>query len=435
MTVDPSRLAPTAAAFRSGELDPADYLEERYDRIDAVEADVRAWVDGPRPREATAAEARSVADRYPDPDRRPTLYGVPVGIKDVFHVSGLPTRAGSDFPPGVLAGPQAAVVTALREAGGVVLGKTVTTEFAYFDPGPTRNPHDRGHTPGGSSSGSAAAVASGMCPLAVGTQTVGSVIRPAAFCGVVGFKPTYERIPTGGTIPLAPSVDHVGLFTADVEGMAVAADIVLDDDGDGQNEGSPEDPVLGVPDEAYLSQADDAGRERFEDAVAALRDAGFEVRRTDALSGIDGINDRHDRLVAAEAAAVHRDWFDEYGDRYAAETADLIRRGRTVSVGDLIDARAGRERLRERLSARMADRGIDAWIAPAAPGPAPEGIDDTGDPVMNLPWTHAGLPTVGLPAGTVDGLPVGVQVAGRFADDETVLEWASSIAEALAALP
>ncbi len=430
MTIRPAPLAETARSLRDGVRDVADYVAELHERIDALEPDVRAWVDGPKPPERTAAEAAALAERYPDPDRRPPLFGVPVGVKDIFHVDGLPTRAGATLPPDELAGPQAAAVTALREAGAFVLGKTVTTEFAYFEPGPTRNPHDAGHTPGGSSSGSAAAVAAGMCPLALGSQTIGSVIRPASFCGVVGFKPSYGRVPLDGVVPVSPSLDHVGLFTQDAAGASLAASALVDDWDDAAADG-PDRPVLGVPDGGYLAQASDAGRDAFETAVDALGDAGYEVRRVEAFDDIDAVNERHRRLMAAEMAQTHHDWFVEYGDRYADATAELIREGREVSVSELADARRGRTRLRASLAETMNEEGIDAWVAPGAPGPAPEGIDDTGDPVMNLPWTHAGVPAVTVPAGDVDGLPVGLQCAAAFGDDERLLAWAEPMADAL----
>jgi Asp-tRNA(Asn)/Glu-tRNA(Gln) amidotransferase A subunit family amidase len=342
----------------------------------------------------------------------------------------MPTRAGSALPPEALAGEQGPAVTRLREAGALVLGKTVTTEFAYFDPGPTRNPHDIGHTPGGSSSGSAAAVAAGLTPFAFGSQTVGSVIRPAAFCGVVGVKPSHGRIPTDGVIPLSTSVDHVGYFTQDTDGAALAAALLCDD---WRPLPAPvERPTLGVPEGPYLEQATELARDAFESHVERLSAAGYEVRRVDVFAHIDAVNERHNRLVAADAALAHHEWFEAYGDRYAPETRALIEEGMDVTASEIAAARRGRETLRERLHDAMDDRGVDVWVAPAAPGPAPEGVDDTGDPVMNLPWTHAGLPTVALPAGeTDDGLPLGVQCAARFGDDEDLLRWSHGLADAL----
>jgi Asp-tRNA(Asn)/Glu-tRNA(Gln) amidotransferase A subunit family amidase len=222
MTTHRNPLAPVAEELRAGERDPVEYAESCLDRIDEADGDVRAFLPEEDRRERVRSAAGDRAEQF-GASERPALVGVPVGVKDIFHVGGLATRAGSNVPPEELAGPQADAVSALRSAGALVLGKTVTTEFAYFEPGPTRNPHDLGHTPGGSSSGSAAAVAAGTCPLALGSQTIGSVIRPASFCGVVGVKPTYGRVPMGGVIPVAPSVDHVGFFTQDAAGARLAA--------------------------------------------------------------------------------------------------------------------------------------------------------------------------------------------------------------------
>jgi len=406
---DEPSLTDAASELRTGERDLFEYVGGLVDRAEAVEPTVGALLAEPDRRDRLTAAAAALRDRHPDPNDRPPLYGVPVGVKDILHVDGFPTRAGSSLPISELTGAEAGVVSALREAGALILGKTVTTEFAYFEPGPTRNPHDPGRTPGGSSSGSAAAVAAGETPLALGSQTVGSVLRPAAFCGVVGLKPSYGRVPIDGVLPLAESVDHVGAFTRDVADVRTAAPVLYETWEPVEDPGRP---VLGVPDEAYLDQASGAGRERFD-------------------AQVDALDERVNDLVAAEAALAHAEWFREYGDQYAEATAELIRDGHSVSVEGLAVARAGRRELRARLADAMADEGIDVWLSPAAPGPAPEGIGDTGDPVMNLPWTHAGVPAVSLPGGRAEGLPVGLQCAAAFGDDERLLAWADSIAAAL----
>ncbi|MEF8778418.1 MAG: amidase, partial [Natronomonas sp.] len=365
-----------------------------------------------------------------DVSDRPPLYGVPIGVKDIFHVDGLPTRAGSKVPPEALEGPESTAVSRLRDAGALVLGKTVTTEFAYFEPGPTRNPHDPDRTPGGSSSGSAAAVAAGLCPFAFGTQTVGSVIRPAAFCGVVGFKPTYERIPIGGVIPLSKSVDHVGFFTQDVASVALVAPILYDDWRTLPH--SVTRPTLGVPEGPYLQQASETALEAFEGQLSRLEAAGYEIERIEAFGNIDDVNERHGNLVAAEAALAHDEWYSQYGEKYQKETVELIEDGQTVSTAELAEGRRGRDQLRGALEGLMTEHGVDLWISPAAPGPAPKGIDSTGDPAMNLPWTHSGLPTITLPADkTDDGLPLGLQCAAAFGADEDLVLWAHELAEAL----
>ncbi|MFB6192235.1 MAG: amidase [Haloarculaceae archaeon] len=432
MFVDDAALGEAVRALRAGDVDPAAYLSASRDRIEAVEPEVRALLpeEGRWDRLERAVEARRKA--YPDPESRPPLYGVPVGVKDIFHVDGFETRAGSELPPEALAGEESAAWARLADAGAVPLAKTVTTEFAYFEPGPTANPHDTDRTPGGSSSGSAAAVAAGMCPLAVGTQTIGSVIRPASFCGIVGFKPSFGRIPTDGVIPVSGALDHVGCFTQDVEGARIAASVLCDDWR--TLPAKRRRPTLGVPDAAYLEQATETGRERFERQLDALADAGYGIERTDALSDIEPINDEHVELMAAEAAAVHRErgWYPAHEDAYAEATRELLADGSEVPVARVADARRARIERRAALTDRMDDRGIDLWVSPGAPGAAPEGLDTTGDPVMNLPWTNTGLPTVTLPVDeTGEGLPLGLQCSARFGADEALLDWAGTIVEDL----
>ncbi|MEF8799761.1 MAG: amidase [Halolamina sp.] len=428
MTTHENRLADAVAELQRGQRTPTEYAESALGRLAAVEADVRAFLPEPDRQDRLAMEAAELEAEYGE--AKPPLYGVPVGVKDIFHIDGFPTHAGSNLPPEALAGAQAETVSALLEAGAIVFGKTVTTEFAYFEPGPTRNPHDLDRTPGGSSSGSAAAVAAGVVPLALGSQTVGSVIRPASFCGVVGVKPSYGRLPLDGVLPLSPSADHVGFFTQDAAGARIAAE-VLAPEWEGPDSGAAEKPVIGVPHENYLSQAEDAMIAQFDRELDALRDAGYEIRQTDALGDIDPVNERHRDMVAAEAALEHAALYEEYGDQYATGTVELLEKGHEVDVDRLVDARNGRRTLRAELARRMDETGVDLWASPAAPGPAPEGIGNTGDPVMNLPWTHAGLPTVGLPAGELGGLPVGIQFTGRFGADEQLLAWTESLEAAL----
>jgi Asp-tRNA(Asn)/Glu-tRNA(Gln) amidotransferase A subunit family amidase len=344
-------------------------------------------------------------------------------------VEGFVTRAGSGLPPVLFAGAEASCVTALRRAGALILGKTVTTEFAYFEPGPTRNPHRLTHTPGGSSSGSAAAVAAGYCPLALGTQTSGSVIRPAAFCGVAGFKPTYGRIPIDGVIPFAASLDTVGFFTRDARGLGLAASVLCD----GWRSAPAETeagalPTLGVPEGPYLAQASPEALAAFEQQVARLQAAGCRVQRVAALDDIATITRRHNRLAAGEMAQVHAAWFVEHESHYRPRTAALIREGQTVSAEELAAARAGQAALRRELEALMAAHGIRAWLCPAAMGPAPEGLGSTGDPAMNLVWTHAGLPALTLPAGVApNGLPLGLQCVAAAGEDEWLVAFACRI--------
>lgn len=404
-------------------------LHDKLDRLESIFREREPSVQAFLPEEGRFERLRREADALPDGPQYP-LHGMPVGVKDIFHVDGFPTRGGSRLPPAELAGPEAESVTRLKRAGALVLGKTVSTEFAYFAPGPTRNPHHPERTPGGSSSGSAAAVGAGLCPLALGTQTIGSIVRPAAYCGVVGFKPSYGRISTEGVIPLAPSLDHVGFFTPDVETAALAARVLIQD---GAAPAVRRRPVLGIPEGPYLSRPSEEGQVHFHATCERLKRAGFEVWSMPAMPDFEEIETRHRRLVAAEAARVHEEWFRRFRSLYAPQTADLIKWGQTVSAAELEQDRAGRGKLREELAASMDAHAIDLWLSPPALGPAPRGLASTGDPVMNLPWTHAGMPTLGLPAGVnAEGLPMGLQIAGRFGADEDLLAWGAEIERALA---
>lgn len=422
-------LSALAEGLRSGEVDLLEHLNTLQGRFESQEPTVQAFLAEADRFGRLREEAGQLVDAHPEPETRPPLFGVPVGVKDVFHVEGFPTAAGAGPPKEILQGNEAEVVSRLKRAGALILGKTVTTEFAYFAPGPTRNPHDPERTPGGSSSGSAAAVAAGLSSLTLGTQTIGSVIRPAAFCGVVGFKPSYGRVARAGLIPLAGSVDHVGFFTTDVASAELTASCLCYEWGEGEGSGAP---ILAVPEGPYLEHADPTGAEHFEHVCERLADHGLDVRRTEALRDFDRIREAHDVIVAGEAARTHARWFSQYEGSYHPKTLELILRGREVTDDQLSLARDRRLRLRHRLVKQMDEEGIDLWIAPAAPGAAPHGLDTTGDPIMNLPWTHSGLPVIGLPAGVDgDGLPLGVQLVGRWFEEELLLDQALHVEGAL----
>jgi len=400
--------------------------------LDPAIAELEELVAREEPRIHTLVAEESRFDRLREEIAHSSLgplSRVPVGIKDIIHVEGLETRAGSRLPVSELAGEEAESVTVLKRAGAVILGKTVSTEFAYFAPGPTRNPHNPDHTPGGSSSGSAAAVAAGYCPLALGTQTIGSISRPASFCGVVGYKPTYGRISLAGVIPLSPSLDHLGLFANSVLDATTAASVLC---GDWDPVDSDRRPVLGIPRGPFLEKASRVGLDHFRDVCSHLQSQGWEVRAVELLDDFFEIEARHQLIMAAEVARVHQDWLARFGELYHAKTRELVERGMDISETRLAAALEERARFQESLEKATDRAGIDLWISPSAPGPAPEGLASTGDPVMNLPWTQAGVPTLSLPAGgTAHGLPMGLQVAGRGSNDEHLLSWCQELERAL----
>jgi Asp-tRNA(Asn)/Glu-tRNA(Gln) amidotransferase A subunit family amidase len=311
-------------------------------------------------------------------------------------------------------GEEASCVKRLRDAGAIVAGKTVTTEFAGIAPGPTRNPLNPDHTPGGSSSGSAAGVAAGFFPLALGTQTTGSVIRPAAYCGVVGFKPSLGRISTDGVIPFSFSTDHVGIFVPET-GLIDRVMPVLADGW----ESAPFSPCLGIPDGPYLDKTSPEAFDHFETVVNRVEKSGFSVQRIPLFDDLEAIHRRHRRLVTGEITRVHREWNQQYAERYRSRTREYFVMGKDVSENELKQLREKQLDLRNQIHRQMENHGIDAWICPSATGTAPRGISSTGDPIMNMPWTNAGLPAITIPCGTDGaGLPYGLQIVGKFMEDE-----------------
>lgn len=423
----PTPLAPAVESLRTATPDQLLHtLDGVLEQIEACEPRLRALL----PEEGRAArlhgQAHELADRYPDPAQRPPLFGVLVGVKDIIAVDGLPTRAGSALPAEAFMMPEAVIVRRLRAAGALVLGKTVTAEFASRSPNGTTNPHHPGHTPGGSSSGSAAGVAAGYFPLALATQTGGSVIRPASFCGIIGFKPSYGRIPTDGVLDHARSVDTLGVYTQDMAGIAIAAAVVAD-----AWQPAPErhatELVLGVPDGAYLDLAEQAGRDAFEGTVARLATLGVQVRRVPFLDDVEAVLERHSWLMLGEFAEAHRDRFARWGPLYSGSAAGDIDRGRAITEEQRRIATDGMAGLRARVDALLDEHGLDALACPAAPGPAPAGLGWTGNPAMNAPWTHAGVPAITLPSGHVGALPVGLQLVGRFGQDEALVATAAAL--------
>jgi Asp-tRNA(Asn)/Glu-tRNA(Gln) amidotransferase A subunit family amidase len=411
--------------FRNGDISVKGLISSLQSLFDSREPDVLSFIPELNRFERLQKEAEELLSRYPDPANRPPLFGMTVGVKDIFHVDGFATRAGSRLPSNELQGKEAESVTRLKNAGALILGKTVTTEFAYFFPGPTRNPHNPEHTPGGSSSGSAAAVGAGLCDLALGTQTIGSVIRPAAFCGTVGVKPTYERISRDGVIPLSPTFDHIGFFTPEVGTAKKVASVLI---GDWRLETANRKPTLGIPEGPYLACASDYALTCFNAICESLSDAGYELRRVQVMDNYQAIRDRHDAIMSHDAANVHKDWFAKYSTLYSSKFSDLIHRGQSVS--NLQSHLESRDSFRNQITQTMNDNNIDLWICPPTIGPAPKGLDSTGDPIMCLPWTQIGFPAINLPAGkTDDGLPMGLQVVGNWYMDEALLQWSMHLEE------
>jgi amidase len=381
-----------------------------------------------------------------DTARRPgPLSGIPVAIKDIIATADMPTTNGSPIYRDCVPATDAWVVEQLRRLGATIFGKTVSTEFAWRHPGPTVNPWNRNHTPGGSSSGSAAAVAAGIVPLALGTQTLGSIIRPAAFNGVVGFKPSFGAIPRSGVHHLSQSLDHVGFFARRVDDVALALSL-LGGSSDRDRHGRPVPtfavdldkglepltaPRLAVVRFAKWSRAEPEQQRVFQKVIEKLTGAGAILEELE-LSELDQANwDAINTILSSEAAVIFGNLVERYPDRTSDHLKKLVLTGRAHSAYDYLTAKALQEKLRATLSVQMA--GFDAVLTLPAFGEAPEGLSYTGDAEYCAPWTLLGVPAVCLPAGSGrSGLPLGVQVVGAYREDHRTLRVAKWIEGVLA---
>ena len=341
---------------------------------------------------------------------------MPVGVKDVFDTAGIPTEYGSPIFAGRVPATSALAVSRLEAAGAVVFGKTVTAELAYFFPGPTTNPWNSGRTPGGSSMGSAAAVAAGVVPVAIGTQTNGSTIRPAAFCGVVGFKPSFGRLPTAGALTFAPTLDTVGVFATRVADAALVAGAIAEEDW---GPAGPGVPVLGVVRSPEWDEADGATREAFEAAVAAAREAGAELPELELSEVLAGAIPVLRTIMAAESARFVAPLIIGELDRVSSQLRALLDEGAAIPDDEYEGALVTREQLIAELDGFAPE--CDALLTLATLGEAPP-LDSTGDPRPCTRWSLVGAPAVSLPSGLgPNGLPLAVQLVGRPGRDRELL--------------
>ncbi len=407
-----------AEQIRAGALSPVALVEACLARILALDGRLRAWVhvdESGALATARALEREAKGGRFRGP-----LHGVPVGVKDVIHVAGMPTRAGARAFAHRLPAEDAAAVARLRAAGAIVLGKTHTTQFAFMDPAPTKNPWKEGHTPGGSSAGSAAAVAARMVPLALGTQTVGSVLRPAAYCGVVGFKPTYGLIPVTGVVPLAWSLDHVGVLARSVADMTLAL-AVLANRGVEPAAAAPPRLAL-VP--ALLRRASPELAQHVQGTADAFARAGASVTEVTLPASFAELHALGRLVLEAEAATYHAQDFAGHAAEYGVEIGKAIASGLTRSATAYVSANRARRAFREEVMPILAAH--DALLSPTAPGPAPD-LSTTGDSWHCAPWSFAGVPAISLPSGLArSGLPLAIQLvqaAGGCARLQGVAAW------------
>jgi len=377
-------------------------LPPLLERIRAADTSIHAWVQiQPEP-----------------PTGSGPLSGIPIGVKDVIETRGLATEYGSPIYKGRIGTADAAVVRDLRQRGAIVLGKTHTTGFAYRTPGPTRNPRDLAHTPGGSSSGSAAAVAAGMVPLAVGTQTGGSVLRPASFCGVTGFKASYGLLSTDGVLLYSKSLDTLGFFTH------TPADMLAFWQAIGRPTGAPEDFDLAAPEPMPSVEPEMAVA--FQATLQRLKRAGVRVKPIDLAPMLARLVAAQSTIATYEGARAHEQRFKEYGDRLDA-VATMVRDGLKIGASEYEAARQVVVECRSQINQHYQTTPV--ILVPAATGPAPRGLASTGDSRMNSPWTALGTPAISIPMAVGDALPLGLQLTAQHGEDARVLRTAVRLAQ------
>tara|TARA_R110002072_G_scaffold146075_2_gene292838 strand:- start:20422 stop:21699 length:1278 start_codon:yes stop_codon:yes gene_type:complete len=414
-----------AEAMQAGLTTSVQIVETCLSRIDDRESELHTWINVDREGAVETAAERD-RERAAGTTRGP-LHGIPIGIKDIIDVAGMITGAGSPLmSKGPVAELDAELVTRLRDAGAVILGKTVTTQFACFDPPPTRNPWNAAHTPGGSSSGSAAAVAAGMCPVAIGSQTGGSITRPASFCGVFGCKPSFGTVSINGVVPIAKSLDHPGPIARSVEDLATVLSVIQGSaiSGLAVSDADPTPPRIGRLRGFHEELVDPELKASIDRTLDAFMTAGCLVYDIDVPDGFDKLADNHKLIMAAGAAAWHRERFAEHRDDYGPCVASLIEEGLSASATDYIRALEHQAVMSERMNALFGD-GLDVLLTPATTGPAPD-RSSTGNPAMNAPWSYTGLPTVSMPiALSAAGLPLAIQLAGQLHGDSELLRAAA----------
>ncbi len=432
--------AEAAQMIRDGLISSQDLVGACLDQIERLEERVQAWAFIDRDLAMKQAKAADAALQTGRPVG--SLHGVPVGIKDIIDTGDMPTEDGTILHQGRRPQYDATVVTKLREAGAVILGKTVTTELAVFHPGKTRNPHDLNRTPGGSSSGSAAAVAAGMVPLAVGTQTNGSVIRPASFCGVYGYKPTFGFISRHLVLQQSQPLDQLGVFGRSVEDVALIADAIIGYDPQdpdtklqarpelfrGQGESPPIRPRLAFVKSPVWEQAAEETRAAFEEVADTL---GDDAEPVDLHEMFDEVHELHRLLMEADLA---RSFAREYGtgrEKLSEILCGMIERGQQVTAVDYNNSITRRNELYPLLDKLF--ESCDAILTPATMGEAPIGLDSTGSPVFCTIWTYFGVPAITVPMlNGANGMPIGVQLVGPRGDDARLLRTARWLVDTVA---
>jgi Asp-tRNA(Asn)/Glu-tRNA(Gln) amidotransferase A subunit family amidase len=419
--LEPLSVSEAARRIQTSQTTPLELVERCLGQIGRWEDQVHAWVvvDVEGARQA----ARRLGDEIARGKSRGPLHGIPVGVKDIVDVKGFPTRAGSPLTEVTPKQTDAPLVAALRRAGAVILGKTVTCQFAGFDPSPTRNPWSLDHTPGGSSSGSAAAVAMGMCLGAIGSQTGGSLVRPASYCGVAAFKPSFGHVPTEGVVPVSYHLDHPGPIARTARDL----DCILRQFFAVRGVGAADHaipPRLGLMEGFFKEEADQRIRRVTEAALRTLSQSGAPIQPLALPEGFDEVHRMHRRIMAVEAAACHRPSFTRHRDAYGPAMTAMLDEGLATSAVDYAAALA-HQRAFQRAAAGLftPHSPPDALVMPATDTTAPGSLATTGDSKFQAPWSYAGLPVVSIPCGLAsDGMPAALQLVGRKDNDAALLE-------------
>jgi len=406
-------------------------MKKRIEHIVKHESRVKSFVKG------TFDERRILEDKakiHSKTSKNLPLKNILIGVKDIINVDGYPTQCGSLLPHELFKGPQASCVSRMLDAGAIFVAKTVTAEFAVSDPGETRNPRNLSHTPGGSSSGSGASVAAGFCDIAIGTQTSGSVIRPAGYCGIIGYKPSFGRISRDGVLLFSNSMDHIGIFTKDLNLLEKTLPIIVDS-------WSSQKPVLdknifiGIPEGSYLDLSKPHILKQYLKVVQRL-DESFHVKKVKLVNNITNYNRTIDKITLAELYNVHSGWYEKYKELYRPMSRQSIEAGKKISPKNLALLLNKARKDQQSVQLLMIKNGIDIWVAPVAPDLAPFGIDSTGDFRMNSIWSYTGLPVITIPTGVNEkNLPYSIQIVGRFGEDEKLLQIAKLIEKNLNILP
>ena len=433
MDLFPLGLTETLRAYREGRATVQDYVASCSARIAQLEPTVQAWEWFDAQRAMADAEERAGGILADLP-----LYGIPVGVKDIINTRGIPTRMGSRIFHGNVPSLSAWVVRRLEALGGLVMGKTVTTEFAYRTPGKTHNPWNPAHTPGGSSSGSAAAVAAGFVPVAIGTQTLGSVIRPAAFCGVVGYKPSHGAISRTGVHPFAPTLDTIGVFARSVADAAWFGACLMGPDARDESTLTsgpvhllrvPLEPIAQPPRIAVVrtpkwSLATEAQRGHFDEVATRLASAGAVLKEVNLPHLFDDAWDNVMVILCRDAVKSFASIESRHRISLSPPLIEVLDRGHRITPEQYTRARDKRENYRRWLDTLLERH--DAILTIPATGEAPQGLASTGDATFNSLWTQAGLPAITVPTGRGPrGLPLGTQVVGRYRNDERALQVAA----------